>query len=74
MIALFVSIGFCIVVGLVYWRLKRLKRIYLEPLFMWVMLFGLFALCQPWVFELYRYGFAVLMTGTLGYIFVIHLR
>jgi hypothetical protein len=39
-----------------------------------LMLGGIFALCQPWLFEGYRYGFPVLLAGTLTFIVVSHLR
>jgi hypothetical protein len=39
-----------------------------------LMLAGIFALCQPWVFAGYHYGFPVLLVGTLGFIVVSHLR
>jgi hypothetical protein len=39
-----------------------------------LMLAGIFALCQPWVFAGYRYGFPVLLVGTLGFIVASHLR
>ncbi|MBM3708904.1 MAG: hypothetical protein FJW61_00580 [Actinobacteria bacterium] len=74
MISLIVSVVFCIIIGIVFWRLKILKRAYLEPLFMWIMIFGIFALCQPWAFILYRFGYAILLTGTAGYIFSIHVK
>jgi hypothetical protein len=39
-----------------------------------LMLAGIFGLCQPWVFAGYRYGFTVLLVGTLTFIVVSHLR
>lgn len=74
MISLFVAIGFYAVIGIVFWRLKILKRKFLEPLFMWLMLLGIFFLCQPWLMVLYHYGYATLLTGTAGYIFSTHLK
>ena len=74
MIAFLVCIGFYILIGTIFWKFKILKRKYLEPIFMWIMLFGIVALCQPWMFFLYHYGFAILLMGTLGYIFSIHLQ
>ncbi len=74
MISLFVAIGFYAVIGIVFWRLKILKRKFLEPLFMWLMLLGIFFLCQPWLMVIYHYGYAVLLTGTAGFIFSIHLK
>jgi len=74
MVAFLVCIGIYVVIGVTFWRLGMIKRRYLEPIFMWIMIFGIVALCQPWIFFLYHYGFAVLMTGTLGYIFSTHLK
>ncbi len=74
MISFLVSIGFYILIGVVFWRLKILERRYLEPIFMWIMIAGIAALCQPWIFFLYHFGFAIVLTGTLGYIFSIHLK
>jgi hypothetical protein len=39
-----------------------------------LMLTGIVALCQPWFFEGYRYGFPVLLAGTLAFIVISHLR
>jgi len=74
MIKLLAAIGFYIIIGLVFWRLNILKRKYLEPLFMWIMLLGIAFLCQPWFLVLYSYGYAVLLAGTAAYIFSIHLK
>ncbi|MBU4292546.1 MAG: hypothetical protein KJ770_00650 [Actinobacteria bacterium] len=74
MISFFISLGFYLVIGLIFWRLKILKKQYLEPVFMWVMMAGIFMLCQPFYILLYTYGYAVLLTGTAGYIFSIHLK
>jgi hypothetical protein len=45
----------------------------LEKLAIALMLAGIVALCQPWLFEGYRWGFPVLLAGTLGFIVVSHL-
>ena len=74
MISFFIAIGFYLVIGLVFWRLKMLKKKYLEPLFMLIMILGIFMLCQPFTMLLYTFGYAVLLTGTAGYIFTIHLK
>jgi hypothetical protein len=74
MYSLIVAVGFYVILGLVFWRFKLLKRKYLEPLFMWIMLLGIAFLCQPWFLILYTYGYAVLLTGTAAYIFSIHLK
>lgn len=69
-----VAIGFVAVLLLVFWRLNMLRKRYLEPVFMVIMLIGIVFLCQPVVFKLYRIGFAVLLTGTFGYIGAIHFK
>lgn len=74
MVGFLVGIGFAIVLLLVFWRLKMLKKKYLEPVFMVIMLFGIVALCQPLIFQLYRHGFTILMVGTFGYIGAIHFK
>lgn len=74
MISFFIALGFYLILGLVFWRLNMLKRKYLEPLFMWIMILGIAALCQPLFLALYTYGYAILITGTAGYIFAIHLK
>jgi hypothetical protein len=45
----------------------------LEKVAIALMLGGIVALCQPWVFAGYQYGFPVLLLGTLTYIVVSHL-
>lgn len=70
----FIAVGAVIIFGVLFWRFKLLKRKYLEPVFMAVMLFGIIALCQPLFFPLYRHGFTILFTGTLGYIASIHFK
>ncbi len=47
--------------------LGRFQRRYMEPAFMILGLVGILMLCQPLVFTLYRYGFAVLLTAFVGY-------
>lgn len=35
---------------------------------------GIFSLCQPFTIYLYRIGFQILLVGTLGFIFVSHMK
>jgi hypothetical protein len=74
MLKLIIVAGFYAAVGITFWKLGILKRRYLEPLFLGVLIFGIIALCQPLIFELYSQGFAILMAGTGGYIFVSHMK
>ena len=74
MVDFLIAIGFVAVLLIVFWRLKWLKKKYLEPVFMVIFLFGIFSLCQPFIFALYRHGFTILLTGTFGYIGAIHFK
>ncbi len=74
MIKLIISIGFFILIGITFWKFKILKRKYLEPVFIGIMIFGIVSLCQPLIFQLYSFGFTILLTGTGGYMFVSHMR
>ena len=74
MIAFVVCAASYVLLAVILWKLKMLKRQYLEIIFMWVMIFGIAALSQPWTFFLYQNGFAILSTGTLAYIMVIHMK
>jgi hypothetical protein len=38
-----------------------------------LILLGIFSLCQPWAFVLYRYGFTILLIGTISFTVVSHL-
>ncbi|HWA11994.1 MAG TPA: hypothetical protein VHA15_02785 [Burkholderiales bacterium] len=39
----------------------------LEPFFQWLMVFGIVALCQPWVEVLHRYGVTITLAGLIGF-------
>ncbi len=67
-------IGSLIVFFALTYRFNVLRRRYMEPLFMGLMLFGIVALHQPVSFWLYSHGFSILFPSTLGYIFSIHLN
>ena len=74
MLKLLIGLGFFLVIGLTFWKFKILKRRYLEPIFIGVMIIGIVTLCQPLVFKLYSYGLAITMTGVGGYMFVSHMK
>jgi hypothetical protein len=69
-----ISIACCIVLVIVFKKFNILKRKYLEPTFMVIMLLGIIALCQPLSFFLYRYGFTILLTGLVGFNISIHMK
>jgi hypothetical protein len=73
-LALIIALAFCLILGLIMWRLKRFNKATFEPIFMGIILFGIVSLCQPLWQPLYQYGFPILLTGTFGYIFVTHLK
>ncbi len=74
MIKLIIAIAIYVLVGFTFWQFKLLKRKYLEPVFISIMFLGIVSLCQPLIFPLYSFGFAILLTGTGGYIFVSHMK
>lgn len=74
MLKLIFVVAFWALLGIVFWRLKLIKRQYLEPVFMGIMMLGIVALCQPYIFVLYNSGFAILLAGTAGYMFVSHMK
>ncbi len=72
--AFFISLGACIVLAVVFKICGIFTRKYLEPLFMVVGLLGIVILCQPVSFDLYTAGFAVLLTGMVGFNVAIHMK
>ena len=74
MVTLLIILGIVAVFSVVLGAFKLFKRKVLEPTFMIVALLGIVALCQPLFFWLYRVGFAILLTGTLGFIVAIHMK
>lgn len=59
---------------LLAWRMKWFKHRIMEPMFMFLMLFGIVALVQPVSFWLYSHAFSILLPSVLGYIFASHLK
>lgn len=50
------------------------RRAFNERLFMGVIIFGMFSLCQPFAMSLYRCGFQTLLVGTLAFIIISHMK
>jgi len=46
---------------------RTISAIYLEPGFMWLMVLGIVALCQPWIEVLHAYGVTVTLIGLIGF-------
>jgi hypothetical protein len=45
---------------------------YLEPASQWIMIFGIVALCQPWIEVLHRYGVTIILVGLVGFLIFSH--
>ena len=46
---------------------RELSSRVLEPFSMFLMIFGIIALCQPWVEVLHRYGVTITLIGLVGF-------
>ena len=46
---------------------RELSAKVLEPVSMYTMIFGIVALCQPWVEVLHRYGVTITLVGLVGF-------
>ena len=46
---------------------RELSARVLEPASMFLMIFGIVALCQPWIELLHRYGVTITLIGLIGF-------
>ena len=46
---------------------RELSTRVLEPASMFLMIFGIVALCQPWIEVLHRYGVTITLVGLVGF-------
>ncbi len=46
---------------------RELSARVLEPASIFVMIFGIVALCQPWIEVLHRYGVTITLVGLVGF-------
>ena len=46
---------------------RELSARVLEPASMFLMIFGIVALCQPWIEVLHRYGVTITLVGLVGF-------
>ena len=53
---------------------RQLSVKYFEPIFMWVIIFGIVSLCQPWFLTLHVYGFSIILIGLVGFIVFSHIK
>jgi hypothetical protein len=53
---------------------RELSARVLEPLAMFTMIFGIVALCQPWIEVLHRYGVTFTLIGLIGFAVFSHIK
>jgi hypothetical protein len=53
---------------------RKLSVKYFEPISMWVIIFGILGLCQPWILFFHVYGFLTILIGLVGFIFFSHIK
>jgi len=53
---------------------RQLSVKYFEPVSMWVIIFGIVSLCQPWFLTLHVYGFSIILIGLVGFIVFSHIK
>ena len=53
---------------------KEISARYLEPASQWIMIAGIIALMQPWVFFLHKYGVTITLVGLVGFIVFSHIK
>lgn len=46
---------------------------YYEPAAQWLMIFGMVALCQPWIEPLHRYGLTITILGLIAFMITSHI-
>jgi len=53
---------------------RQLSVKYFEPISMWVIIFGIVSLCQPWFLTLHVFGFSIILIGLVGFIVFSHIK
>jgi hypothetical protein len=53
---------------------RQISSRYLEPASMFTMIFGIVALCQPWVQWLHVYGVTITLAGLVGFSVFSHIK
>jgi hypothetical protein len=48
-------------------RFRHISAKYLEPFSMYAMVFGIVALCQPWIEVLHAWGVTITLAGLVGF-------
>jgi hypothetical protein len=53
---------------------RELSMRVFEPASMVLMIFGIIALCQPWIEILHRYGVTITLAGLIGFSVFSHIK
>ncbi len=48
--------------------LRALNHAWFVPIAQWAMIFGIVALCQPWMLGLHRYGLTITLAGLVAFL------
>ena len=54
-------------------RFRRFNQKLLEPGSMWLMIFGIIFLCQPWIEVLHQWSVLVMLIGLIGFNVSVHI-
>ena len=52
---------------------RELNQKYIEPIAQWTMIFGIIALCQPWIKWLHEWSVAITLVGLVTFLVAIHI-
>ncbi len=53
---------------------RELSARVFEPASMALMIFGIVALCQPWIEVMHRYGVTIILAGLIGFLVFSHIK
>jgi hypothetical protein len=53
--------------------LRAINKRYVEPVAQWTMVFGIAALCQPWILWLHAWSVAICIAGFVAFLVSIHI-
>ena len=53
---------------------RHLSAKVLEPASMYTMIFGIVALCQPWIAPLHAWGVTITLAGLIGFAVFSHIK
>ena len=53
---------------------RKMSKKYFEPLSIWLMIFGIASIVQPWSMCFHSYGAVITLTGLVSFIFFSHIK